>query len=708
VGADLIQVATSVVLNSSSIVGGNGTDTVQVTVDSQTVGDTDLDSLAGIEALVLANGANSITLGDIAEGIASVAGGLDIITTGSGSDTLTATAAFGTTAITLDGGAGNDRFAFDSATQMAAATLIGGAGTDTLALAQATVLGNDDAFQKITGMEVLQAAETGESSFVLDSDAQAAGIRTVIGGSGKGTLNASAYTVDVALDASANANTLAGEGATLIGGSGNNSFRLLNNNVLGVSSIVGGTASDTLSFSQDGLSITDENLARVAGVEALQTRNGTNYVNLAGNAATSGLKTLVGGTGADTVDAAAFNGALLAIDSGNGADFITGSSSDANNILSGAGNDSITLADAAAVNRSTVVGGADTDTLSLAGNDTLTDAQLANVSGVEVLRAAATGNSSFTVGANAQSGGIRAAVGGGANDTLNAAAFTAGITLDGGAGNDSLVVSSGALLGQTTVLGGAGTDTLALSIDALSITDADFTGVSTVEVFRTANGNNRALLGANAQTAGIATVVGGSGKDTLDATAFTRAIVLDGGQGDNSLFGGSGNDSLISYDGADALDGGGGTDTFFGGAGNDMLIGGSGVDFLCGVSTLSGGLGSEIDTLTGAAGADTFALADASNAYYNGPDSGAANYALIMDFVAGTDKLQLKTGVDYVIGGAIYGVLGGANCYLYQDLNSNSSVDAGENLIAAIIATGGSGAGGALTQANLAANRILV
>jgi hypothetical protein len=77
-GSDLIQIATSAVLNNASIVGGAGTDTLQVTTDAQVVGDTDLDSLSGIEALQLANGANnSITLGDKARGIATVAGGLD-------------------------------------------------------------------------------------------------------------------------------------------------------------------------------------------------------------------------------------------------------------------------------------------------------------------------------------------------------------------------------------------------------------------------------------------------------------------------------------------------------------------------------------------------------------------------------------------------------------------------------------------------------
>ena len=634
-GSDVIQVSTSAVLNNASIVGGSGTDTVQVITDAQVIGDTDLDNLSGIEALQLANGANSITLGDKAKGIATVAGGLDIITTGSGSDTLTATSVFDNTAITLDGGAGDDRFVFDTATQMAAASLIGGAGTDTLALGQATVLGNDDAFQKVTGMEVLQAAASGESSFVLDATAQAAGIRTVIGGSGKGTLDASAYSVDVTLDASANSNTVAGQGATLLGGSGNDAFRLLNNNVLSVSSIVGGLGSDTLSFSEDGLSITDDKFgANIADVEVVQTRNGTNYVNLGANAATAGLQTLIGGTGADTFDASAFT-ASITIDSGDSADLITGSATNANRILSGAGNDSITLATVAAINRSTVTGGLGTDTLALSGNDTLTDANLANVSGVEILRAAASGASSLTVGANAQAGGIRTVIGGDANDTLHAGAFTTGMTLNGGAGDDSLVVSTGAILGQSSVVGGAGTDTLSLSIDALSITDADFTRVSTVDVFKTANGNNRVILGTNALTADIVTLEGGSGNDTLSVTAYTNAATVMGGEGDDSLLGGAAIDSLV---------GGSGNDTFVITNGATVVFEGAsgGTDLV--LSSASHTLNAEVENLqlTGSSNID-----GTGNSSANSITGNDGNNRL--DGLAGADTLQGGAGDDTLV-----------------------------------------------------------
>jgi Ca2+-binding RTX toxin-like protein len=633
-GADLIQVATASVLNNASIIGGTGTDTVQVTTNAQVVGDTDLDSLSGIEALQLANGANSITLGDKARGIATVTGGLDIIAMGEGSDTLTATFAFGTTAITLDGGAGDDRFVFDTATQMAAVILLGGTGTDTLALGQATVLGNDDAFQKVTGMEVLQAAAAGESSFVLDTYAQAAGIRTVIGGSGKGTLDASAYEVDVTLDASANSNTVAGQGTTLCGGLGNDAFRLLNNNVLSVSSVVGGLGSDTLTFSEDGLSITDGNFGRMAEVEALQTKNGTNYVNLGFNAATAGLKTLVGGTGADEIDATSFNGGSLTIDSGDSADFITGSSSAANRIVSGAGNDLITLADEAAITNSTVTGGTGTDTLLLSAADTLTDANLVHVSGVEILRAAVTGSSSLAVGANAQSGGIRTVIGGDANDTLNAEGFTTGMTLGGGAGDDRLVVSTGALLGQSSIAGGSGIDTLSFAVDAISVTDADFVNVSTVEVLQTANGNNRVVLGINTQVfANIEMVIGGSGNDTINASAFTATaqLTLEGGAGMDSMFGGQAADSIVGGDGHDVV---------IGKDGNDFLVGGEGDDHLVGSDLYNPYENTQIDTLTGGEGNDVFYFWNTMDSTLSYSKFEMNDYALITDFEIGKDLIS--------------------------------------------------------------------
>ena len=656
--------------NDSLVSSGNGFDTLLGDAGNDTLlvgsamnwtvdggANTDLLSFTGVSValnnVVLTNieavsfsqltGGGAITLGGNSTGLTTITGG-------AGSDSITATAASGTRAITLDGGAGGDRFAFDSIAQMKAASLIGGTGNDTLAFSNGSTTLVDGDLTTITSseLEVLEFTGTGNGA-TLSANAESSGIATVVGGTNNDTINASAYTVDITIDVSRNTvANIGGNDSTVLGGSANDLFIFSNHNVLGNSSVIGGAGRDTLVFSEDGLSVTDGNFTRITGVEALQTKNGTNYINLGSTAATSGLVTLVGGTGFDTIEVSSSFSNQIAIDSG-------------------AGNDSITLATAAAINRSTVTGGLDTDTLALSGNDTLTDANLANVTGVEILRAAASGNSSLTVGSNAQAGGIRTVIGGNGNDTLNAGAYTTGMTLGGGTGNDSLVVSTGAILGQSTIVGGSGTDTLSFAIDQLSVTDADFLNVA-IEFLKTANGNNRVILGANAQAAGITTLEGGTGNDTLDASSYTSAVTLSGGTG------------------------------------NDSLLSGTGNDWLSGTSTASSGA-NQIDTLTGGTGNDTFVLGDVTNAYYNTAANGA-DYALITDFSTG-DKFQLKNlnpaaiGNGYLIGSAavpaevLYGALGSSNFYLYTDSNNNGTLEIGDNLIAGINSSV------ALTTANL-------
>jgi Ca2+-binding RTX toxin-like protein len=472
-----------------------------------------------------------------------------------------------------------------------------------------------------------------------------------------------------------------------LGGGGDDTFKLLNKNVLTVSLIEGGLGSDTLTFSQDGLSITDENFGNIAGVEAIQTKDGTNYVNLGATAAGSGLATLVGGTGSDTIDASAFTAAIT-IDSGDGADFITGSATDANRILAGAGNDAITLV-GGAVGSATLAGGLGTDTLSLAANATLTDADFGtNITDIEVLRAASSGASSLTVGLKAQAGGIRTVIGGDANDILDAGKFTTGMTLNGGQGDDSLVVSTGALLGQSSILGGTGTDTLSFAVDALSVTDADFDDVSSIELLKTASGNNRVVVGANAQAAGLQTLLGGSGNDTLNASAFTTGLTLDGGSGSNSLLGGTGNDYYIINSSNDVVVDAGGIDTYDTQATNttlasnieNLIFSGSGDATLTGNSlanSLRGNTGSQTlvgaggdDTLDGGAGADSLYGGAGNNLYVidnagdvianeiGGTDSVLSqleNYTLAADI----ENLALGTGIVSGTGNSLANTLTG-------------------------------------------------
>ncbi|WP_280801522.1 calcium-binding protein, partial [Anabaenopsis tanganyikae] len=210
------------------------------------------------------------------------------------------------------------------------------------------------------------------------------------------------------------------------------------------------------------------------------------------------------------------------------------------------------------------------------------------------------GDNTITLGTEAQQAGILTVIGGTGNDIINAATYTTAIyieggdgadtltggtgadTIDGGIGNDTITGGGGAdsLMGgdgdnrfiftdtvqfaAVTIAGGANTDTIQLTNDAQDLADAAFANKTSVEILTTANGNNNITLAANAQTAGIRTVNGGNGDDTINASTYgsSNHIYIDGGDGNDSITGGDGNDTLIGGNGVDTLTGGAGVNTF--------------------------------------------------------------------------------------------------------------------------------------------------
>ena len=108
--------------------------------------------------------------------------------------------------------------------------------------------------------------------------------------------------------------------------------------------------------------------------------------------------------------------------------------------------------------------------------------------------------------------------------------------------------------------------------------------------------------------AGDDSLKGGQGNDTIGGAGGSDTIV--GGAGDDSLKGGAGDDSILGGPGNDTLHGGAGDDTLGGGIGNDSVNGNDGNDSLfagSGSSQLLAGPGN--DTITGSIvsgyGADT-------------------------------------------------------------------------------------------------------
>ena len=233
-------------------------------------------------------------------------------------------------------------------------------------------------------------------------------------------------------------------------------------------------------------------------------------------------------------------------------------------IVGGSGNDSVQVADLGSFN--SLVGGGGTDTVSLSDNTVvaIANADFTSLSGISVLELA-DGNNVVDAGTDAVTAGIA--------------------TIVGGSGNDSLQVAT--MTSFTSLIGGAGTDTVALTTPAQNIADADFGGFDSINVLELADGLNVVDAGATAVAAGIATIVGGSGNDSLDASGATAGFYLSGGS--------DGNDTFVGSAFNDTIAGNNGTDSIVTGNGDNLVIFATSAE-LFSAATVAGGTGD--DTLS--------------------------------------------------------------------------------------------------------------
>lgn len=233
-------------------------------------------------------------------------------------------------------------------------------------------------------------------------------------------------------------------------------------------------------------------------------------------------------------------------------------------------------------------------------------------------------------------------------------------TVDGGEGDDTLVVAGAAALGgpgadtitgSGIVDGGPGPDVLR---PALRRGDEYPTGTLTyasrtepVTVTPGTGADDGAAGEGDDVGVGFAAIEGGAGDDRLVTGAATRPD--GGGQvGSARVTGGAGNDTITGGAFADTLTGGAGDDVLDGGDGDDTLSGGLGAD------RLDGGAGD--DRLTaGAAYPEAEAPDPAANTVIGGPGDDTLFGA------EGPDTLDPGAGLDVVSGG------GGANVVPARD-----------------------------------------
>ena len=361
-----------------------------------------------------------------------------------------------------------------------------------------------------------------------------------------------------------------------------------------------------------------------------------------------GRVTLVGQAGGDMLIGSEFGDS---VSGGAGADELSGGDGN-DSLFGGAGNDRLS----GDLGNDALDGGADTDTVVMladmlaivltnlqltgAGTDSLTNIEQANLTG-----------------------------GSGPNE-IDASMFTGPTTLDGGRGNDTLRGGSNVDVlrgddGDDCVFGNGGND----SVTGGTGNDALDGGSGTADVLVETGDvdltlTNTSLIGLGSDTlTGIerASLTGGGGSNTLDATGFTNgSVTLDGDAGDDRLFGsdnddvlqgGSGQDKLVGGGGNDQLDGGQGLDTVTGGLGNDaiasdgfdLLLEAGDVNFTLTNSQLMG-LGT--DSLIGITCAQLV-----GGASENSFDATAFSGRVTLDGNAGNDTLRGGSGADAFDGG---------------------------------------------------------
>ena len=259
--------------------------------------------------------------------------------------------------------------------------------------------------------------------------------------------------------------------------------------------------------------------------------------------------------------------------------------------------------------------------------------------------------------------------GGNGNDTISAG--TGNDSINGGADNDLIIIVESSLDGSdVTIDGGAGTDTLRISetgAAGMTIADAALDRITAVETLQidTITGNAAFTFGSNADTwadangsdilnfdlngqdtaVGVITITAENASfdedlTLIDSTDTTVSATLAGSTGTRVLVGSGEVASITGGSGADSIVGHSGADTISGGAGNDSFTTGGGAD-----------------SLTGGAGNDTVIMT-----ITEGSSSAASSAATITDFgTSGTDVFDLSnvtltdlrgTGADYQEGDA--------------------------------------------------------
>ncbi|QNG27759.1 calcium-binding protein [Synechococcus sp. HK01-R] len=393
--------------------------------------------------------------------------------------------------------------------------------------------------------------------------------------------------------------------------------------------------------------------------------DGADVILVGGTASVSLSNSVVAGFGQDTISIGSAAGSLASNDAylaGNqGNDYITLTAAAATSTFNGAfiggglNNDTISLTNVSSYINSSVKGGDNGDSIVIVSGSNVSTIFEGN-KGADTIRYGATAATNGSLG------------GGAGHDTITIGTAAAAVVswINGGAGLDSILIDTGSSF--STLAGGGLADTITFRDDFLGgVIYGDGVGVTSSGSGSagTADGADR-ITGIDITTG--ATIYGAGGADTIRFNEFTgdsAAAFIDGGDGADlltladilaragtanivTISGGKGADTITLTTAAAGalLNGGEGNDTIFADAGSALSInGGAGTDTIVFVSTTA-------TSVTGGDAADiiTFGTAVAFTAGTNN----LANAATI-DGGNGSDTISLQaftTSGQSIAGGA--------------------------------------------------------
>lgn len=275
-------------------------------------------------------------------------------------------------------------------------------------------------------------------------------------------------------------------------------------------------------------------------------------------------------------------------------------------ISTGDGSDVVTVVNGTSAS---VQGAAAKDKLSVwlgDGNDTFTSNATMNT----LVLDAGTGNDVMKIGGMISSATISAGTG---DDSVNYTAYGKEAMLDGGAGNDTIYATS---VGHKAIYGGDGNDSITFALQNDVVTDAINGGAGndtvTVVPLNFSNGEgiwqDKLIVGLGDgddlfKIQGVSmtslNLDAGAGNDTVDLDSSLRIT-------DATVIGGEGNDSINASGGVNAyVDAGNGNDTINADSkGHDALYGGAGNDYI----TFNLANDGTTDAISGDAGNDTVSV----------------------------------------------------------------------------------------------------